>query len=139
MTPPAPGRTPAAPLQDDTGSGTVWVIALCLVIWFATLAAIVVTGVRVGHHRAASAADLAALAAARHAHQGHGPSCAAADSVAGANGARVAACALDGLVVDVHVEFPLPLFSTHATAHARAGPVISSTTPEVPSPPKGDP
>jgi secretion/DNA translocation related TadE-like protein len=71
--------------------------------------------------RAADAADAAALAAADTASgAANGVACDRATEVAGAGGASVTACRLDGLIATVSVSVPFgPL---HAMASARAGP-----------------
>nr|WP_313904675.1 Rv3654c family TadE-like protein [Streptomyces sp. SLBN-118] len=63
----------------------------------------------VARHRAGSAADLAALAAADHALRGTATACAMATEVARAQGAAVVRCAVRGEIADV-------------TAQARFGP-----------------
>ncbi|MDA2808219.1 Rv3654c family TadE-like protein [Nocardiopsis suaedae] len=107
----------------DNGSGTVWVLVVCALVWTAAAAAVVVGGARVDRHHAGTAADLAALAGARRAAEGADRSCAAATRTAEANGARVEACAVDGLEVVVEVSVPVRTWPTRAHAEARAGPV----------------
>jgi secretion/DNA translocation related TadE-like protein len=80
----------------DRGSATVWVLAVCLLTWSGTTAALSIGAAVVTRHRAESAADLAALAGARAAADGAGDPCAAANRVAEAMRARVAACDLLG-------------------------------------------
>ena len=95
--------------SSDAGSATVWavgVIALLCVVFGTVLALGQAVVVR---HRAAGAADLAALAAADHWRDGTTAACAEADWVARAQRARLARCAVDGEVADV-------------TAVTRAGP-----------------
>ncbi|MFD3550552.1 Rv3654c family TadE-like protein [Streptomyces goshikiensis] len=76
----------------------------------------------VARHRAASAADLAALAAA--ASWAHGPeaACATAIRVAGAQGATVTACTLRGEVAEISARAPAGPFAP--TIRARAGPPL---------------
>ncbi|MFD9158091.1 Rv3654c family TadE-like protein [Streptomyces goshikiensis] len=76
----------------------------------------------VARHRAASAADLAALAAA--ASWAHGPeaACATAIRVAGAQGASVTACTLRGEVAEISARAPAGPFAP--TIRARAGPPL---------------
>ncbi len=109
----------------DTGMATVFttgavavLVVLAGVVW--TLGAAVVA-----RHRAAGAADLAALAAAGAAHRGTGAACARADVLGDRMRVRIAECRLDGwdaLVVTTVDTAGLPL-SGPATARARAGPV----------------
>jgi secretion/DNA translocation related TadE-like protein len=89
----------------DVGSGVVLVLTLCAVIAALGLGLTAAGGAIVARHRADSAADLAALAAA-------GPplaDCTRADAVAVVSGARVVACTVlaDGSVV-VTVAATLP-------------------------------
>jgi secretion/DNA translocation related TadE-like protein len=111
----------------DRGSATVWVVALSGVLAAIGVAVLLVGAAVVGRHRAAGAADLAALAGAESAVRGRPDACAAAERVAGANGARLTGCTVDpGAVVDVAVEVHVrlgPLGTRSATARARAGPV----------------
>lgn len=82
----------------------------------------------VARHRAAAAADLAALSAAAQLAAGHDAACSAAESVAGSMRATVSACDVEGLdmivVTDVAVGFGAWL-AGQARAAARAGPVDS--------------
>lgn len=110
---------------DDGGIATVWAVA-----GVAVLATVMVFGLHLGsaivaRHRAESAADLAALAAAGLAAHGVATACARATEVAVAAGGRVTFCQLaqwDALV-EVAVPVPVPL-PGHADAagRARAGP-----------------
>ncbi|WP_373869671.1 Rv3654c family TadE-like protein [Sphaerisporangium siamense] len=96
------------------------------VVWFLAGVAVVAGGVRVTRHRAQAAADLSALAAARHALAEPEAACGVARDLAHANGATVRNCVLhDGTVdvtVAVHLNVPWPGPHT-LTATARAGPV----------------
>jgi secretion/DNA translocation related TadE-like protein len=71
-------------------------------------------------HRAAGAADLAALAAADHWAEGTRAACATAGRVARAQGARLVRCAIEGDVSDVTAASGRGPFD--AEARARAGP-----------------
>lgn len=112
---------------EERGSATVWVVALSGVLAAIGVAAVLVGVAVIGRHRAAAAADLAALAAAERAVRGDPAACAVAEQVAGANGARLAACTVGGgAVVEVAVAVPVrlgPLGVLDAGARARAGPV----------------
>ena len=123
------GRRAAA---SDEGSATVLVLSLtCVVVLVATVL-VALGAVAVARHRAGSAADLAALAAASRALQGQAEACALAGSVAGAGGARLVRCALDGATADVVVEVsadgPLAALGP-ARAGARAGPAVQERGP----------
>ncbi|WP_254878593.1 Rv3654c family TadE-like protein [Streptomyces sp. NA04227] len=104
----------------DLGSATVWVVAalasLCVVcgafLWMGQAV--------LSRHRAAGAADLAALAAADHAGEGRKAACERAARVAGAQGARLVRCAIAGEVSDVSVAAGMRPFV--AEVRARAGP-----------------
>jgi secretion/DNA translocation related TadE-like protein len=113
-------------LSGERGSATVWVLALAGLL-AALGAAGVLVGVAVaGRHRAAAAADFAALAGAGRAVTGDPAACTAAAEVAARNGARLESCALlPGAVVDVRVRVPVrlgPLGVLDARGRARAGP-----------------
>jgi secretion/DNA translocation related TadE-like protein len=118
-------------LAGDRGSATVWVVALSGVLAAIGMAAVLVGSAVVGRHRAAGAADLAALAGAEAAVRGRPDVCGEAERVARANGARLTGCDVDpGAVVDVAVEVRVrlgPLGTGAAAARARAGPVPPGT------------
>jgi secretion/DNA translocation related TadE-like protein len=124
----------AAAPAGERGSATVWVLALSGVLATIGLAALLVGTAVVGRHRATTAADLAALAAAGQAVLGRPGACAAAAEVAAANSAELTACTVsDGAVVEVRVSVPvrLGLLGVHtATGRARAGPVPPGTEPQ---------
>lgn len=111
--------------RDDRGSGTVLVLCLMGVLTATTALLAALGAVAVARHRAASAADLAALAAAGRVLEGQQVACAAAGRTVAAVGARVTSCALDGDRVTVAVALrPAGLLAGlgSATAVARAGP-----------------
>ncbi|MFC4564001.1 Rv3654c family TadE-like protein [Nocardiopsis mangrovi] len=116
-------RAGAAEAATDRGSGTVWTLLLCVIVWCTALAVVVVAGVRVDRHRAATAADLAAVAGAREAARGTRPACAAARDVAAANGARLTSCTVSGLILHAEVSTPTRTWPGATTARAAAGPV----------------
>jgi len=112
----------------EAGSATVWVLALAAVLGLLAVAVGLIAGVSAARNRAAAAADLAALAAARRLQTDPGDACRSAAAVAVANGASLVACrSPDGVVVDVAVEtgaaLPgwLPRLGA-ARVSARAGP-----------------
>lgn len=125
-------------MSDDgeRGSATVWVLALAGALAVVALAAVLVGGAVVARHRAGSAADLAALAAAGRAVLADPGACAVAEEVAAANGAVLERCTVRaGAVVEVEVAVPFrlgPLGRRDAAGRARAGPVGGQ--PVVPGP-----
>lgn len=112
--------------DGERGSGSVWVAAVAGVLAVVGGATVLVGAAAVARHRAESAADLAALAAARSAVIGDPAACAVAARVAGRNGARITGCrVLTGAVVEVTVSVPVRLGGLgrrEAIARARAGP-----------------
>ena len=115
--------------SGDRGSATVWVLALSGVLAVLAVAVVLVGAAALARHRAGTAADLAALAAAGRAVLGEPDACAAAAHVARANAAALVACSVDGsAVVEVRVAVPVRLagLGVHvASARARAGPADS--------------
>ena len=109
--------------RRDEGSATVYVLALVAVVWLAGLVVLLTAHVAVARTRAATAADLGALAGA--AHVVDGTACTVARSVVRAQDAELASCRLDGSDVRVLVRValgpPLSRFPP-AEARARAGP-----------------
>ncbi|WP_017590143.1 Rv3654c family TadE-like protein [Nocardiopsis ganjiahuensis] len=116
------GRQRAGPGPADGGSATVWWISLCLALWFLTYAVLLTAAARLDRDRAATAADLAALAAAARAHEGAGAACAVAERTASANGAALDTCDLNGLTVTVRVSLPASALPHEVGARSRAGP-----------------
>ncbi len=95
-------------LQGDDGVATVLVLTLAAVLGLLSALVALLGSVAVGRHRAASAADLAALAAASRALSGEWAACAAAREVAAGAGAAVRACRLEGDVAVVIAVVPSP-------------------------------
>lgn len=91
----------------DAGSASVWVLSLAVAVLAVGCAGIVVASAISARHRAESAADLAALAAAAVARDG-GDGCREAAAVAAANRAVLAGCRL-GADGSVTVVVALPL------------------------------
>ena len=113
-------------MSRDRGSATVWLAGLAALIGLATFAALVQGSAVIARHRAATAADLAALAAAVRVPDGAAAACATARAVAARNGGSLTRCVLSGDDVEVEVTRPLVLRglgSWAAMASARAGPV----------------
>lgn len=94
--------------DGDRGSASVLVLSLAVVLVLVGAVLVAVGGAVVARHRAQSAADLGALAAAQRALDGEAGACAAAWSVIEAVGARLDGCGLRGTdavvvaVVDLH-------------------------------------
>ncbi|WP_028648509.1 Rv3654c family TadE-like protein [Nocardiopsis sp. CNT312] len=108
-------------MRGDSGSGTVWAVALCALLWLAASAVFLTASARTDRNRAATAADLAALTAAADAVRGG--ACTRARATAEANGAELVSCAVTGLTVEVVVSLPSEIPGRHVRARARAGPV----------------
>jgi secretion/DNA translocation related TadE-like protein len=113
----------------DRGSATIWVLAACVLIALAGTVAVLRTEAVLARHRAESAADLAALAAAGRIGVG-ADYCAAARAIASADGAVLGRCvpALDAggrsgtVIVRVRASVRLPVVGTRTvSATARAG------------------
>jgi secretion/DNA translocation related TadE-like protein len=124
MTGSGSGGGPAA----DRGSATVWVAIACLLTWAVAIFALSVGGAIAARHRAAAAADLAALAGARTLADGVGDPCPEAQRVAAAATAQVVSCDVltDGSL-EVVAEVALPRLLARwrnlppVRARARAG------------------
>ncbi|HET6503574.1 MAG TPA: Rv3654c family TadE-like protein [Amycolatopsis sp.] len=117
--------------SDDTGAATVW--AAVAVATLLAVASVVFSlgSVMVTRHRAADAADLAALAAAGQADRGEAVACARARFVAERMSVRLVRCSFHNwdALVEVEAQLKAPLGGSGvATAHARAGPVPTGPT-----------
>ncbi|WP_055479002.1 Rv3654c family TadE-like protein [Sphaerimonospora mesophila] len=116
-------------LRAERGSATVWAVAMMALICVAALVVVQIGAAGVVRHRAQSAADLSALAAASWMFAEPGRACERARTVAMANGARLRSCSLsDGVAaVSVIVAITLPLTGSRTvTGTARAGPVSAA-------------
>ncbi len=107
--------------------GSMSVLAACaLTALLVVVIAVLQVGSAVsGRHRAQSAADLAALAAAGALDRGVPDACATADTIAERMGGAVTSCAVEDwdVVVEVSITLPLGRFGVRdAVASARAGP-----------------
>ncbi|MFB7109629.1 Rv3654c family TadE-like protein [Streptomyces sp. NPDC056291] len=123
------------PRRSDRGSATVWsvgAIALLCVVFGIGLA---LGQAVVDRHRAAGAADLAALAAAGHWAEGGAAACARADEVARAQGTRLVRCAIVGDTSDVTAAAGRGPFT--AEVRARAGQAAPADAPVGPAGPAG--
>jgi secretion/DNA translocation related TadE-like protein len=119
-------------VSRDRGSATIWLAGLAALIGLVTCAALVHGSAVIARHRAATAADLAALAAAVRVPDGAAAACATAREIAARNGGSLTRCVLSGDDVEVEVTRPLMLGSLGswaATASARAGPVDRTPWP----------
>jgi secretion/DNA translocation related TadE-like protein len=115
--------------SNDAGGATVWVLAAGLLTVLVALGSAAAGAGVVARHRAQSAADLAALAAAARAAEGEEAACGRADEIATVNGAHLVACRLEGFDVTVTAEVTpagVAAFAGSARASARAGPAEHS-------------
>ena len=113
---------------SDRGAGTIFVLALGLLLVAAGVAGAAVGAARVGRHEARTAADLGALAGAVRVIDGPSAACARAARLVAANDAVLTSCDVQEMEIVVYVEVvvtPLPGLTRRATAGARAGPVYS--------------
>jgi secretion/DNA translocation related TadE-like protein len=114
----------------DGGLGTVFVLAIMAILLTVLGGTLALGQTLIARHRAASAADLAALAGADRALEGSATACAAAAAIAAEHAARLVECRLAADVVEVTAAVPLPAALRAlgpATARARAGPAHSVT------------
>ncbi|MFF3612724.1 Rv3654c family TadE-like protein [Streptomyces sp. NPDC002580] len=109
--------------SSDRGSATVWTVGAIAVLCAVFGAVLAMGQAVVVRHRAAGAADLAALAAADHWSDGAAAACARAARVARAQGARLVGCAVEGEIADVTAASGAGPFT--AEVGSRAGPVGS--------------
>jgi secretion/DNA translocation related TadE-like protein len=113
--------------SPDRGSATVWTVGAIAVLCVVFGAVLAMGQAVVVRHRAAGAADLAALAAADHWADGGTVACAQADRVVRAQHARLVRCAVEGEIADVTAGSGPGPFDTEV--RSRAGPV----TPQEPA------
>lgn len=114
----------------DDGVATVWAAGACAVLVLIFVALLWLASATITRHRAAAAADLAALAAAAHLRYGPESACERAALVAERMRAAIDSCEFrgaDALVV-LTLEPPRALLVTGvAKGRARAGPVDPAT------------
>lgn len=109
----------------DRGSGSILAVAIVAAMLALVTLSTPLYAVLSAKQRAASAADAAALAAASVAlGVVPGVPCAAAESLASANGASVTRCEVDGAIVTVRVtvRVSLPVLGLDMASTATAGP-----------------
>ncbi|MEV7966513.1 Rv3654c family TadE-like protein [Sphaerisporangium sp. NPDC088356] len=109
----------------ERGAAAVWVLAFMVLIWFLAATLLWVGSARIARHRAQSAADLSALAAAVQALAAPERACRRARDLAEENHASITRCVIRAGVVDVRVvvRLVLPgLGERSAVAESRAGP-----------------
>ena len=120
----------------ESGSGTIWVLAMALILVMSGVVAATVASVAGAGRRADTAADLAALSAAARLPGPSGSACLVALRVVHAHRAQLAACSVTGEQVQVAVEVNVAglggLFVVRS--RARAGPGAYA-----PAPAPGDP
>lgn len=112
--------------QRDGGFATVWAAGAVAAMLVLTTLVVWLGSATLTRHRAAAAADLAALAVAGRAVSGDPNACRAAIDVVDRMGGRVDSCRLRGWDALVEVSMPSRLPITEigqGTARARAGPV----------------
>jgi secretion/DNA translocation related TadE-like protein len=109
----------------DRGSATVWLLAALLVLFTAGGGALAEAMTAATRQRAATAADLAALAAAADRSADPRSGCTRARTIGTANGARLIGCRVRDGTAEVTVAVRLPGFLNtlgSLSARARAGP-----------------
>lgn len=117
-----------APAGGEAGSGGVLVLAVAALLVAVAVAMVLVGSAVTARHRAASIADLAALAGAAHALAGPATACSAALSVAAGDQGRLERCHVEDqdVVVTVTVGIRIGSSSVQARATARAGPAAGT-------------
>ena len=106
-------------MRDERGAGSVLAVAIIAAVLGVTVMLVPLYSVFVKKQAVAGAADAAALAAADvRVGLDPGEPCAVAARVAGANGATLTSCTVDGLVVTVVVSATVVRFAVEAAATA---------------------
>ncbi|MEV0228510.1 Rv3654c family TadE-like protein [Nonomuraea sp. NPDC050786] len=122
-------RRGEAPISTrERGSATLWGVALMGILMTVAAGFATVGSARVALHRANSAADLSALAAAKLAMTDPAAACARAAALAAQNGVELTRCQITQEIADVWTSLPvsLPLLGTRTlTGRARAGPAVT--------------
>lgn len=115
-----------APVADDRGAATVVAAAMIGALTLLLATVLVLGSVTATRHRAAVAADLAALGGAAEGVRGQPAGCDRARDLAARNGAALRSCLWRGWDLEVTVDSTcgcLP-FADRVLVHARAGPVV---------------
>ncbi|MFI1888822.1 Rv3654c family TadE-like protein [Streptomyces jumonjinensis] len=126
-------RAPGAALSAlpvtgrDRGSATVWAALAATVLCLVFAAVLAMGQVVAVRHRAAGAADLAALAAAGHALPSPAAACGKAAEVARAQGAEVVRCAVRGEIAEVTARVRFGPYAPEI--RSRAGPAEAVGVP----------
>lgn len=113
-------------MRRDRGSMTVWSAAVIALVALSASIAVAYGTAVVGRHRAGTAADLAALAAAVRVVDGATGACRTAAAVAARNGGVLRGCRVAGTDVEVSVARSVRLAGLGVrtvVVRARAGPV----------------
>lgn len=97
--------------RDERGSGSILVMAVCVVVMMLGYTAMIICGYAIAAHRARAAADLAALSGATTASQGGDP-CASARRNAQAHLARITSCERVGDQIDFVVSVTASVATT---------------------------
>lgn len=113
-------------IDGDRGSATVLAAVMVLALLALSTLAVHHGAAVIARHRAAAAADLAALAGADAAVNGHPAPCDAAATVAAAGAGRLQSCEVSGWEVRVVVSATAGMLGRDATARARAGPDLAT-------------
>jgi secretion/DNA translocation related TadE-like protein len=114
---------PSSRVSEDRGAATVFAAILVAALLTVTVGGFAVGSVVLARHRAQSAADLAALAAAAQMPAGRQAACRRAQTIASAMRVTVQRCDVTGLDVMVTVSAETGLrLGRQALAAARAGP-----------------
>jgi secretion/DNA translocation related TadE-like protein len=125
----------------DSGAATIWTAMAVVVAALAGVAtfALWLGATVIARHQAESAADLGALAAASHAHEGPVQACERARWVTDRMGVRLVSCRWQQLDALVEVEAPGPALAglPRPSAHARAGPAAEPPRPAAAVSPSG--
>jgi secretion/DNA translocation related TadE-like protein len=111
--------------MHERGAGSILVLCGVMIVLVALLTATALGGGILARHRAAAAADLAALAAAEELRLGTGSECAEARAVAETNGGVLQSCQVEGSLVEVAVTAPVvgpSAWLADPVRRARAGP-----------------
>lgn len=113
-------------MSRERGAASLLVVSFAGVLLLVGCALGVVAAMVADHRRAAAAADLAALGGAAALQRGE-DGCAAATSLASANGTRLVSCVVEGADVMVSVEVTGPRWlgqQGDLVGRARAGPAV---------------